>query len=130
MRLQIAAILLPVLGLFSQLLVRALVPRLVVQLSAESIRSLGITAAEIRQAAQSPAAFLEMGRLLYPRFFTRENGLASAHPWPAYAPREYPRVGFLLLNAGRTDVILPLRDPPPAFAHGEDVIVRWIGSLG
>ena len=91
--------------------------------TAQAVQALGISAAEIGAASASPGAVLEIGRTLYPRFFSRGNGLASAHPWPAYAPREFPRLGFLLLNQSRHDVILATRYIPRDFAHGADAVV-------
>jgi hypothetical protein len=91
--------------------------------SAAAVQALGISAADIELAAASPNAVLEIGRVLYPRFFTRGNGLASAHPWPAYAPRDFPRLGFLLLNQDRHEMILPARQIPQDFEHAADAIV-------
>jgi hypothetical protein len=91
--------------------------------TAPAVSDIGIDAAEITAFRGSPGAVLEIGRALYPRFFTRGNGLASAHPWPSYAPRDYARLGFLLLNESRHDVILPIRDIPQDFDHAADAIV-------
>jgi len=88
-----------------------------------SIRRLGITSIQLNDFAAAPGAALEVGRVLYPRYFSRGAGLASAHPWPAYAPRDFPRLGFILLNASRHDVVLPTRPAPGAFPHGSDAIV-------
>jgi hypothetical protein len=97
---------------------------LAVRLSmAPALSELGFDGADIRAFRESPGAVLEIGRALYPRFFSRGNGLASAHPWPSYAPREYPRLGFLLLNGSRHDVVLPIREVPHDFEHADDAIV-------
>ena len=69
-----------------------------------------------------PEAFIHTGRLLYPRFFGKEDGLASANPWPAYALRDYPRLGFLLLNQSSVFVVLPTKRLPE-FPHAQDAIV-------
>jgi hypothetical protein len=69
-----------------------------------------------------PEAFVQTGRVLYPRFFSKEDGLASAHPWPAYALREYPRMGFILLNQSSVSVVFPTKRLP-AFPHARDAIV-------
>ena len=69
-----------------------------------------------------PGAQIEEGKLLYPRFYRRGDGIFSAHPWPAYAAREYARLGFILLNEGSLQVIFPAREPY-AFPHGADAIV-------
>ena len=74
-------------------------------------------------ARLDPSTVLEVGRVLYPRYFSRGMGLASAHPWPAYAPRDFPRLGFLLLNESREDVLLPTREIPAGLDHASDAIV-------
>jgi hypothetical protein len=91
--------------------------------AAPEVEAAGISEAEVKSFASSPHAVLEIGRVLYPRFFTRDNGLASTNPWPAYAPRDYPRLGFLMLNQARLDVILPVRESPQDFQHAKDAIL-------
>ena len=78
---------------------------------------------EIEALTSQPGAFFEMGRLLYPRFFTRGKGIASSNPWPPYQVREYPRFGFLLLNDEITWAIFPSRDSTLTFPHAADVII-------
>ncbi len=77
--------------------------------------------------APAEAAFqrleLREGRLLYPRFLYKGNGLGGTNPWPAYAPREYPRLGFVLLNQGIEQVVLPLRNAIRFPSQGVDVLV-------
>jgi hypothetical protein len=91
--------------------------------AAPSIRRLGVSARRIESFLDQPGAAIQVGRVLYPRFFTRGAGLASAHPWPAYAPREFLRLGFLLLNQARHDVVLRTRESPVNLAHASDAIV-------
>ncbi len=77
----------------------------------------------VEKFAADPQATLEIGRILYPRFFSRGTGLASAHPWPAYAVRDFPRVGFLILNQSRQDALMPLRQSPAVFPQAADAII-------
>ena len=77
---------------------------------------------EIDTFVSQPEAFLQSGRVLYPRFFSKEDGLASANPWPAYALRDYPRIGFLLLNQSNTFVVFPTKRLPE-FPHAQDAII-------
>ncbi len=77
---------------------------------------------QINAFVSQPEAFIQTGRVLYPRFFSKENGLASANPWPAYALREYPRIGFLLLNQSSVSVVFPTKRLPE-FPHAQDAIV-------
>jgi len=72
--------------------------------------------------ASQPGAFVQIGRGLYPRFFSKNDGLASANPWPAYAFHDYPRVGFLLLNQTSVSVVFPTKKIAE-FPHAADVIV-------
>lgn len=78
---------------------------------------------EIHAFASQPEAFIQMGRVLYPRSFSRDKGLASANPWPAYAVRDYPRLGFLLLNQNAISAVFPGRTNSIPFPHGADAIV-------
>jgi hypothetical protein len=77
---------------------------------------------EINTFAAQPGAFLEMGQVLYPRFFGKEDGLASTTPWPSYAIREYPRVGFMFLNQTSTSVVFPTKRLEE-FPHAQDAII-------
>ncbi len=88
-----------------------------------AVQALGLKPADIQTFTAEPQATLQIGRLLYPRFFTRGDGLASAHPWPAYAPREFPRLGFVLLNQSRHDAVMPLRQVGHGFTQGADAII-------
>jgi hypothetical protein len=78
---------------------------------------------EIQAFTTQPQAFFEMGRLLYPRFFVRGKGIASANPWPAYQVRDFPRFGFMLLNQKVTSAIFPSRRDSIPFPHAADVIL-------
>jgi hypothetical protein len=80
------------------------------------------TVDQIDTFASQPEAFIQAGRVLYPRFFSKDDGLASASPWPAYALRDYPRLGFLLLNQSSVSVVFPTKRLP-AFPHAQDAIV-------
>jgi hypothetical protein len=78
---------------------------------------------EVRAFTSQPEAFFEMGRLLYPRFFTRGKGIASSNPWPAYQIRDYPRFGFLLLNDDVTGAVFASREAALTFPHAADAII-------
>lgn len=98
--------------------------RLVGQLaSSPALAQSGYDSSRLEALLSSPSAFVQTGRLLYPRFFSRALGLASAHPWPAYAPRDFPRLGFLLLNQTRHDVVFPTKQLDGPFPQAADVIV-------
>ncbi|MCA2000492.1 MAG: glycosyltransferase family 39 protein [Chloroflexi bacterium] len=82
----------------------------------------GYSAAEIKDFLSHTGAVMMEGRLLYPRMYWRGEGLSSANPWQAYAVRDFPRIGFLLLNDRRSDMIFPTRESLN-FPQGADVIV-------
>jgi hypothetical protein len=84
---------------------------------------LDIDQSEIQVFAAQPGSLLQIGRVLYPRFFYRNTGITSSHPWPAYAVRDYARMGFLFLNQTRRDALYPSRQVPAPFPHGADAIL-------
>lgn len=77
---------------------------------------------EIDAFLAQPNTFFQMGRVVYPRFFSKDNGIASAHPWAAYALREYPRIGFLFLNQRSISAVLPTKKISD-FPHAADAII-------
>jgi hypothetical protein len=88
-----------------------------------SAQGAGIDLKEIRSFAIQPEAVTRAGRLLYPRYFGRGGGISSTTPWPSYAPRDYPRLGFLLLNEKAYEVVFPAKGLSIPNVHGEDVII-------
>jgi hypothetical protein len=88
----------------------------------KSVQALGISTGEIQEFVSQPQAVTLSGRLLYPRYFRRNTGLTSSTPWPSYAPREYTRLGFKLLNQDVREVVFPIK---AAFdnVQGEDVLI-------
>ncbi len=88
----------------------------------------GIEETQVMEFLSQPNTRLLTGRVLYPRYFPRYDGLASTNPAPAFAPRDFPRMGFFLLNDGNIEqVILPMKGSRP-FPHAADAIV--LGCLG
>ncbi|HXF86540.1 MAG TPA: glycosyltransferase family 39 protein [Anaerolineales bacterium] len=79
--------------------------------------------AEIQSFSKQPNTFLEVGRILYPRFFRRNQGIASANPWPSYQVRDYPRMGFLLIHQHLIHAVFPAKEPPQPFPHAADAIL-------
>lgn len=82
----------------------------------------GYNAAEIQSFLAQPNAFLMEGRMLYPRFYRRNEGLSSTNPWPAYAVRDFARIGFVVINERSYNFIFPTREILE-FKQGADVIV-------
>jgi len=87
-----------------------------------AVLKLGVDQAQVAAFSAQPQAVLQVGRVLYPRFFTRDTGLASAHPWPSYMPRDFPRLGFLFLNQTRSDALFRSKDIPD-FPQAADAIL-------
>ncbi|MGZ9235339.1 MAG: glycosyltransferase family 39 protein, partial [Anaerolineales bacterium] len=77
---------------------------------------------EIDTLVSQSDSYLQIGRVTYPRFFGKDDGLSSTRPWPAYAIREYPRLGFLFLNQGSASVVFPTKRISD-FPHAADAIV-------
>ncbi len=84
---------------------------------------LQVQKSQIEALVADPQATLQIGRVLYPRFLLRDKGLASSHPWPAYAVRDFPRVGFLLLNQSRHDAVMQVSAADSQFAQGSDAVI-------
>ncbi len=81
------------------------------------------TIADVQAFASQSNSYIEMGRVLYPRFFIRGRGLFSSNPWPAFKPRDFPRMGFLLINQNVNQVVFPSREIPAPVPHAADAIV-------
>ncbi|HCK67246.1 MAG TPA: hypothetical protein DHW49_13365, partial [Anaerolineae bacterium] len=86
------------------------------------LESNGYNRVEIESFLSQPNALIIEGRLLYPRFYRRTEGLSSTNPWPAYAVKDFARLSFLVINENRYDVIFPTREIYN-FQQGADVIV-------
>ncbi|MBN1304532.1 MAG: hypothetical protein JXA13_08860 [Anaerolineales bacterium] len=78
---------------------------------------------QLRDISEQPETVIFMGRLLYPRFYRSNSGMSATKPWPAYARRDFPRVGFLVVNKSILQGVLPLKEVPKNFSHGSDVIL-------
>jgi len=86
------------------------------------LESHGYARTEIETFLSQPNTFLTEGRLLYPRMYRKGEGLASANPWPAYAVKDFPRIGFTLINDSNTNMIFPTKNLLN-FPQGADAIV-------
>ncbi|HQU38098.1 MAG TPA: hypothetical protein PLR65_16060, partial [Anaerolineales bacterium] len=76
----------------------------------------------VEKLLSQPNSLILEGRLLYPRFFRRNDGIFSTTPWAIYSVRDFSRLGFIVLNTGAHSVIFPA-DSPIKLTHGADVIV-------
>lgn len=78
---------------------------------------------EFQEFFKHPDAITLTGRLLYPRTFSKNTGLTSSTPWPSYAPRDYPRLGFKLLNFRSYEVVFPNKGVAIENVQGKEVII-------
>lgn len=95
----------------------ALQPELIAKLEAS-----GHTVEDVNAFLSQPGAVLTEGRMLYPRLYRRYEGMSSANPWAAYAPRDFARIGFLLLNGQSVNMIFTTKEVLD-FPQGADTIV-------
>jgi len=86
------------------------------------LESSGYDRAKLEAFLLQPNSAISEGRLLFPRMYRKGDGLASANPWAAYAVQDFPRIGFVLLNAGQSDMIFPTKELLD-FKQGADAIV-------
>jgi hypothetical protein len=80
------------------------------------------TADEIETFISQPASALQIGRVLYPRFYPSHAGYSSPK-WPAFVDRDYPRVGFLLLNQTLLNAVFPTRQSDAIIPQAADAIL-------
>jgi hypothetical protein len=79
--------------------------------------------------AQNPNAEVLQGRALYPRFFWRGQGIAQAHPSPAYVARDYSRLGFYFMMNQTTPVVFQSKTVPANFPDAGDAIILGCKQL-
>ena len=83
----------------------------------------GVNEEEAGAFLDQPGAVSLTGRVLYPRYFPRFDGLSSTNPAPAFAPRDFPRMGFFVLtSSGVEQVLIPMKGSRP-FPHAQDAIL-------
>ncbi len=87
------------------------------------VQAMGLAAGDIQQFAGQAEAIALAGRPLYPRAFPRGVGLSSSNPWQSYAIRDYPRLGFLLLNENVREVVLPIKHTQVENIHAMDALI-------
>jgi len=93
------------------------------------LESSGYDNKEMQTFLAQPQAVLLEGRLLYPRLYHKGDGMASANPWPAYQIRDFSRIGSILLNDKRSDLIFLTKEPLD-FPQGADAIILACQSDG
>jgi hypothetical protein len=85
------------------------------------VDDLGMDRAELEAFVENQAAFIWMGRGLYPRFYNHDAGVSAKG---AYAPLPYQRLIFTLLaRHGSVYGVLPRMSYVEYFPNGSDIIV-------
>ena len=91
--------------------------------SENDLRRQAITqSGEAARLLSQPDTQIINGRLLYPRFFRKNDGIFSGNPWPVYEARDFSRLSFLVINDAVHSVIFAVNKPIP-FVHGADVMI-------
>jgi hypothetical protein len=93
------------------------------------LESSGYSGEEIRAFLLQPDTVVLEGRMLYPRLYRRNEGMSSAHPWAVYSVRDFSRIGFILLNDQRNNLIFLTKDVLD-FPQGADAVVLACQSDG
>lgn len=86
------------------------------------LESKGYSRTELEAFLAQPDTSLLEGRLMYPRMYWSGEGLSSANPWLAYAPQDFPRIGFLLINDTNRNLIFRTNELLN-FKQGADTIL-------
>lgn len=95
----------------------------------ESVRQSGIDIQKLEQFAMQDEVVVARGRTLYPRFYDANAG-ESGYGWVAYEPRDYARMGFLIIGASDHNIIFSTETPPQYFPNASDVIVIGCKAQG
>ncbi len=83
----------------------------------------GVESAQIESFLNQRDAVSLVGRVLYPRYYPRNEGIASTNPNAAYAPRDFPRMGFyFFLGDDVAQAVLPMKGSRP-FPHAADAVL-------
>lgn len=88
-----------------------------------SVTQMNVTAEKIQTFSAQPESVTLIGRTLYPRYFARGAGIPSSTPWPSYKPRDFPRLGFKLINQNIVEVVLPIKSSSLENIHGADTLL-------
>ena len=83
----------------------------------------GVDESQTRAFLSQPEAVSLTGRVLYPRYYARNDGIASTNPNAAFVPRDYPRTGFyFFVGEDVSQAVLPMKGAHP-FPHAADAIL-------
>ena len=94
-----------------------------------ALEQTGYSAQELEQFLSSDQAVARMGRLLYPRYLSIDQGVPGGSNVYTYQP--YPRLAFTLLGKfGNASFILPMQASPQPIPDGIDALVLGCKGSG
>jgi hypothetical protein len=67
---------------------------------------------------------IEKGMVFYPRFYDSGEGEPTRRD-SAYQAREFPRLVFTFIGSETREIILPIKESPPFFPNGAEVIIVY-----
>ena len=83
----------------------------------------GVDQSQAQAFLAQPDAVSLSGMVLYPRYYARNEGIASTNPSAAYGPRDYPRMGFyFFLGDTLSQAVLPMKGAH-RFPHAADALI-------
>jgi 4-amino-4-deoxy-L-arabinose transferase-like glycosyltransferase len=77
---------------------------------------------EIQEYLQSEQAVILQGKAFYPRYYPAGEG-ESGTGWLAYTPRDYDRLGFILMGSGDVHVVMALDNPPEHLPNTAEILL-------
>jgi 4-amino-4-deoxy-L-arabinose transferase-like glycosyltransferase len=77
---------------------------------------------EIQAYLQSEQAVILRGKAFYPRYYPAGEG-ESGTGWLAYTPRDYDRLGFILMGSGDVHVVMALDNPPEHLPNAAEILL-------
>jgi hypothetical protein len=107
---------------FSPLLIERFVPQKYEQLTKADVAKYFDDLPGMENFLDEENGVLLYGRALYPRFYKADQGEPGGD-WPAFSPRPYSRLGFVLIGPRDAHVVLSADETPIFFPHASDAIV-------
>jgi len=77
---------------------------------------------DLNEYLSSDQAVVLRGKAFYPRYDPAGEG-ESGTGWPAYSPRNYDRLGFILIGPSEAHVVIALDEPPAYLPNAAEVLV-------
>ena len=106
----------------SPLLIERFVPQRYEMVTRQDVQVYFDDVSGLEQFLEEEHVILLRGKALYPRFYKSDQGEPGGD-WPALSPRDYSRLGFVLVGPHDAHVVLPSIDAPDFFPHASDAIV-------